>query len=121
QVSRIELAETGLIWTRKTRIRNGLLLLVALVGGFFAALGRFCALFAFFFLLALLDDFGLGWSCACGCCVGRLLFFDLERDDVSDDAILVGDQLNFLGIYRQFACAESLVESEAADIGAQFL
>jgi hypothetical protein len=62
----------------KSRGRNEtLLLLVALVGGLFSALGWFCAFFALFFLLALLDDFGLGWRCARGCHFGRLLFFDL--------------------------------------------
>src|SRR5579862_3105528 len=100
--------------------RTLLLLLVALVGGLFSALGWLGAFFALFFLLALLDDFWLGWRCAFGCHFGRLLFFDLERDDVRDDAILVGDQLDLLGIHWDFARTERLVEGEAADVGAEF-
>ena len=57
---------------------------------------------------------------ACGCDFGRLLFFDLERDDVGDDAILVGEQLYLLGIDWNVAGAERLVEREAADIRAEF-
>src|SRR5216684_3259752 len=70
------------------------LLLVALVG-FFSGLGllgfAFGTFFAFDFFLALLDDFGLGWSCAF-CCddFGRLLFFDLESDHVRENLFGIG-------------------------------
>src|SRR5579862_7168479 len=100
--------------------RTLLLLLVALVGGLFSALGWLGAFFALFFLLALLDDFWLGWRCARGGHFGRLLFFDLERDDVRDDAILVGDQLYLFGIQLKISGTQGRVERKAADVRAKF-
>jgi len=89
---------------------------------FSAALGclasPFGAFFTFHFFLALLDDFGLGWSCAF-CCddFGRLLFFDLESDHVRENLFGIGEELHLAGIDLQIACAESLIQHQAADIG----
>src|SRR5258708_31543953 len=88
------------------------LLLVALVG-FFGGLGllgfAFGAFFAFHFFLALLDDFGLGWSCAF-CCddFGRLLFFDLESDHVRENLFGIGEELHLASIDLQIGGAEGL-------------
>src|SRR5258708_6130130 len=72
-------------WRRVPQRRLLFLLLVRFLGllgglGLGFALGAF---FAFDFFLALLDDFGLGWSCGFrGHGLDRLLFFDLESDNV---------------------------------------
>src|SRR5689334_21736663 len=66
--------------------------------GFALGLG-FGAFFAFHFLFALLDDFGL---CRrrrfCRDCLGGLLFFNLQRDHVRDNLFRIGQQLHLSGV-----------------------
>src|SRR5229473_1653127 len=99
------------------------LLLVALVG-FFRGLGlgfALGALFAFDFFLALLDDFGFGWSCGFrGHGLDRLLFFDLESDNVRENLFGVGQELQLGGVDLQIASAERLIQHQTADIGSKF-
>src|SRR6266436_8433734 len=91
-----------------------LLLFLLLVGflGLPGGLGlgfAFGTFFALDFLLALLDDFGLGWSCSFRSRDFRgLLFFDLERDDVRENLLRVGDQLHLRGIELEIAGAKSV-------------
>src|SRR5260370_17568951 len=76
-----------------------LLLFLLLVGslGLLGGLGlgfAFGTFLAFDFLLALLDDFGLGWSRGFrGHGFDGLLFFDLESDDVGENLLGIGEQL----------------------------
>src|SRR5215831_8050535 len=88
---------------------NLLLLLLLLAAGFGAFL-------AFHFLLALLDDLGLGRHCAFCRHFGRLLFFRLERDDVSDDPLRVGDQLHLVGVDRDITGSEMHADHQVADV-----
>src|SRR5580700_4248192 len=68
-----------------------LLLLFALFGFFRLGFGL-GAFFALDFFLALLNDFGLyGRGSIRGDGFDRFLFFDLESDDVSQDAFGIGD------------------------------
>src|SRR6185437_15298515 len=88
------------------------LLLFSLLFGFLG-LFRLGALFAFLdFLLALLDDFGLGRNCLSGCRSfgGRHFFFLLQNHDVRQNALRVSDQFHFLGIKRQIGRAELLAD-----------
>src|SRR5450755_222160 len=96
---------------RRIRRAVQLLLFVALVGLLDLALGvGFFAFLAFFVLLALLDDFGLGSCCGIGGHgVDGFLFFDLERDNVRDNAIFVGNQFYFGGVKLQFAGTQRLI------------
>src|SRR6266849_5786784 len=77
------------------------LLFLFLLGLFFPGLGDF---FAFFFLLALLDDFGFGRRRrfrSHG--LGRLFFLGAQGNHVGDDALRVGHQRHFRGIDGQVA------------------
>src|SRR6266481_4409101 len=70
------------------------LLLFLLLVGFLGLLGGLGLGFAFDFLLSLLDDFGLGWSRGFrGHGFDGLLFFDLESDDVGENLLGIGEQL----------------------------
>src|SRR6267378_1414921 len=106
--TRIEVRFASSSTAMKPRLCGGLGLL-----GF-----AFGAFFAFHFFLALLDDFRLGWCCAfSGNDFGRLLFFDLERDHVRENLFGIGEELHLAGIDLQIACAESLIQHQATDIG----
>src|SRR6266446_1090874 len=75
------------------------LLLLLLVGllGLLGGLGlgfAFGSFLAFDFFLALLDDFGLGWSRGFGGHgLDGLLFFHLESDDVGENLLGIGEKL----------------------------
>src|SRR5262249_48126142 len=76
-----------------------LLLLPALIA--LLGLGLGFALFAFHFLLALLDDLGLGRSTAFySHCLRGLLFFNLQRHNVRQHTLGIGDQLDLRRIDR---------------------
>src|SRR5260370_9901221 len=76
------------------------LLLFLLLVGFLGLLGglglgfAFGTFLAFDFLLALLDDFGLGWSRGFrGHGFDGLLFFDLQSDDVGENPLGIVEPL----------------------------
>src|SRR5216683_8338463 len=103
------------------------LLLFLLLVGFLGLLGglglgfAFGTFLAFDFLLALLDDFGLGWSRGFrGHGFDGLLFFDLESDDVGENLLGIGEQLQLGGVDLQIASAERLIQHQTADIGSKF-
>src|SRR5712692_7182886 len=109
--------------SRRHKPKLLLFLLVALFG-FLCGLGlgfAFGAFFAFDFFLALLDDFGLGWSCSFrGHGLDGLLFFDLESDNVGENLFGVGQELQLGGVDLQSASAERLIQHQTADIGSKF-
>src|SRR5260221_10251828 len=81
------------------------LLLFLLLVGFLGLLGglglgfAFGTFLAFDFLLALLDDFGLGWSRGFhGHGFDVLFFLDLESDDLGEDLLGVGVQLHLASV-----------------------
>src|SRR4029077_14323724 len=88
---------------------------------FLRLLGAFCGLFAFDFLFALLDDFGLGWR-------GRfrrhrihgLLFFDAQSNYVCENAFWFRDQLHLAGVDWNITRAKLTVHREMADIHLEF-
>src|SRR5437016_568871 len=74
--------------------------------------------FALIYFLSHVYDFGRGW----GLCVGRdvfclLLFFDLQRDNVSENLFGVGDQLQFAGVDWEISGAKILVQHQTAYVG----
>src|ERR1700733_9864707 len=97
--------------------RQRLSFLLLLLGLF---LGRLFGSSLAFFVglgLALLDDFGLGRSCARfgSGCVRRSDNFFLHRSDVSDRLIGLADEFELL-IFRQVGYAQHFAESEFADV-----
>src|SRR6185437_9507570 len=96
------------------------LLLFSLLLGLFG----FGTLFAFLrFLLALLDNFGLGRNCLGGRhgFGWRHFFFLLQNNDVRQNTLRVSHQFHFLRIKRQIGRAELLTDGQAADIDFEFL
>src|SRR5260370_34203313 len=84
------------------------LLLFLLLVGFLGLLGglglgfAFGTFLAFDFLLALLDDFGLGWSRGFrGHGFDGLLFFEPQRDDMGQNLPWAGEQLGLAGVKLQ--------------------
>src|SRR5712692_2094726 len=75
------------------------------------------AFFAFHFLLALLDDFGLSRRCYFRCHgLGGLLFLYLERNHVRDHALRLGEHFDFSRIDRQVAHAQLFAEHQLGDV-----
>src|SRR5262249_48932443 len=99
----------------ETRLRTkpALLLLLLLLARSFGAL------FAFHFLLALLADCGLGRRAAFPSDLGRLLFFGLESNDVSNHALRFGNELHLVGINLDVAGAQRQADHQAADVEAE--
>ena len=74
----------------------------------------------FGFLLALLDDFGLGRCCSgYGDRLGGLLFLDAQGHDVRQHASRIGKQLDLFRINRQIAGAK-LDASSVRDVHLEF-
>src|SRR5271165_1641049 len=96
-----------------------LLFLVVLVRAFFGLAAGFRALFAFFVLLALLDDFGLGrGGCRRGD-VSGLLFFNAQGHYVGQHAIGFGEQLHLFLVQRQITGTQCTVQRQIAHVRAE--